>query len=293
MLVASSGTRHDASPAHPLRHAVRSLFALPNQGSPRWEIATRAALSIVIPLGVLTLLGHQEIGLQTTGGTFTALYAAQRTARELANVLPLVILLLVCCGLCGVLLAPSQWGFAVGLVAIATLTPALCFAFRLGPPGPVFFVLVYGLASSTTGVVDGERVGDPVVFLLAMLGGALFAYVLTIAPLLFTSIRSQPTEPLRELLPSPWFDIDERLLVTRIALTSAVGTVISTVWLDSVHAYWTVCACVALAFVTPLVLLITSAVSAGDHGMMTAVERVVDTALGAALAATSGFIHRR
>lgn len=91
----------------PFRHAVHSLFALPQRGGPRWEIATRAALSISVPLGVLTLLGHQDIGLQTAAGAFTALYAGQANTRERAKILPFVILVLMLCAAAGVLLAPS------------------------------------------------------------------------------------------------------------------------------------------------------------------------------------------
>src|SRR5690606_492076 len=152
----------------------------------------RAGLAIAVPLGVLTLLGHQGIGLQTSAGAFIALYAAQATAAERAKVLPFVALTLLLSAACGVLLAPWSLAYAIGLVLVAIVTSALCFGFRLGAPGPVFFVLGYGLASNVTAVVDGERANDPLVFLAAMAGGALFAYLLAVLPIVLPSKRTIP-----------------------------------------------------------------------------------------------------
>lgn len=310
-----------------------------------------------MPLALLTLAGRQEVGLQAAAGAFTALFAAQAAARERAKVLPVVMLMLVLSALLGALLTPWLWAYAIGLVALATAVAAFSYGFRLGPPGPVFFVLVYGLAGNVTAVEGGRRVSDPLVFLAATAAGCVFAYVLAIMPLLLRSVRAQPARPLRELLPGPWLGKDEQLMVVRVALTASVGTVVSIVWLDASHAYWVVCSCIAviglagsrllsltrglhrtlgtllgagvylviaplgaypwvlvvliallqfviehlvvrnyalaLTLVTPLVLLITSAVSVNGDPSATALERVIDTVLGAALAVATSVIHRR
>lgn len=138
-----------------IRKAVRSLTQFNPPPAPRYGVATRAALAISVPFAILALLGYPEIGLQAAAGAFTALYAASATVKERAKVLPFVgVGLLVCAGL-GVLLATWQWAFAAGLVIIAVLAATLCLAFRVGPPGPVFFVLMYGLS----GNIERDRWG--------------------------------------------------------------------------------------------------------------------------------------
>ena len=339
----------------PIERVVLSLVRMP-KGPARYGVATRAALAMSMPVALLTLLGHQEIGLMTAAGAFTALFAAQASARERAKMLPFVMLAIMLSALLGVWLTAWLWAYAIGLVGLAVATCALSYGFRLGPPGPVFFVLVYGLAANVTALDDGERFNSPLLFLAATGAGCLFAYALAILPLVMRAERARPARPLNQLFPGPWLGIDEQLMVLRVALTSVIGTTISVIWLDATHAYWTVCACIAvvgltgsrllsltrglhrtigtllgallylliapisdfpwalvialgvlqfiiefvvvrnyalaLTFVTPLVLLITAAASPGDT-TATALERVVDTVLGAALAVLSAFIHRR
>ncbi|MFC5337320.1 FUSC family protein [Leucobacter denitrificans] len=344
-------------PARVVMGAFRSLVTLPQPGPPRYGVATRAGLAIAVPLFVLTLLGQQEIGLQTSAGAFIALFAAQANAKERAKALPFVFAALILSALLGVLLNPWPWAFAIGLVFVAVSTSALCFGFRVGPPGPVFFVLAYGLASNVTAVVDGVRVSNPLVFLAAMCGGSLFAYILAILPVVLPSQRQLPTRPLRELFPGPWFGSEELVLVARIAFASVVGTAVSLIWLDQGHAYWTVCASIAvvglvggrrfslqrglhrmvgtfigalafmliapvvtyplllavligalqfaielvvvrnyalaLTMITPLVLLITTSVSTNSDFVAFALERVVDTVVGAVLAIVTALLHRK
>lgn len=49
----------------------------------------------------------------------------------------------------------------------------------------------------------------------------------------------------------------------------------------------------ALVFITPLVLLLTGAATGEIGDMSIALERIVDTVVGAALGAASGFLHPR
>lgn len=324
---------------------------------PRYGIAIRAAIAMGLPLVALTLLGRPEVGLQMAPGAFTVLFAAGATPRERAKVLPFVVLLLVANATVGALLAPSPWTFALGLVLATIIAATVTFAFRLGPPGAIFFVLMYGLSANITRVEDGERNSDPVVFLLALTAGAVFAYVISIVPILSPRVRSMPARPLRELLPGPWLGRDERTLMARIAIAAVVGTTVSMFWLDGIHAYWTVAASVAviglsadktyslqrglhrtigtilgaglyvvlaplgdnlvilivlltalqfvielvvvrnyalaLIFVTPLVLLITAATTTSGDLMSTALERVLDTVIGATIAIATSFLHRK
>lgn len=323
---------------------------------PRYGIAIRAAISIGLPLTVLTLFGRPDIGLQMAPGAFTVLFAAGATPRERAKILPFIVFLLVANAAAGALLAPSRWTFAIGLVLVTIVTATVTFAFRLGPPGAIFFVLMYGLSANITRVENGERSSDPVVFLLALTAGAVFAYMISVIPILNPRVRSMPARSLRELLPGPWLGRDERTLMVRIAIAAVVGTTVSMLWLDGIHAYWAVAASVAviglsadksyslqrglhrtigtvlgaglyvvlaplgdnlvilivlltalqfvielvvvrnyalaLIFVTPLVLLITAATTTSGDLMSTALERVLDTVIGAAIAIATSFLHR-
>lgn len=337
--------------------AVRSLFEMPEGPSPRLWIAVRAALSIGVPFAVLTALGHEKIGLQTAAGAFVALFAANRSAAERAKVLPIVaVALLLCCAL-GVWLSPWPLAVAGGLVVLSAIVAALAFAFRLGPPGPVFFVLSYGLASNITMVVDGARLNSPWILLAAVGSGAMFSYLVALSPLLLRGERARPAASLAELLPGPWLGRDEKQLILRVLIVAVIGTAVSVLWLDPHRAYWTVSAgiaviglsavrrhslgrglhrtvgtlvgallflaisplgsipfvlvallmvlqfCIelvvvrnyalALVFITPLVLLISGAATGGAGVIATTGERVLDTAIGSAIAVTTSLIHRR
>lgn len=344
------------SPSSGVVRAVRSLVQLPPGPGPRGAIAGRAAVSIAVPFGVLTLLGYEGIGLQTAAGAFVALFAASVAAAERAKVLPLVGATLLTCAALGTILTPWPWLLTGGLIVVAVGTAALAFAFRLGPPGPVFFVLIYGLAGNITGVVDGARITPPLTFLGALAGGILFSYLVALTPLLRPAERTRPVRPLREVLPGPWLGRDEQQLVLRIALVAVVGSAISVWLLDPHRAYWAVSAGVAvvglsavrlhsfgrglhrtvgtvlgaalylalaplaqfplvlvllfpllqflievvvvrnyalaLVFITPLVLLLTSAATGGGDLFGTAWERVLDTLIGSAIAMLTGLVHR-
>ncbi len=224
---------------------IRSLFTLPPGPGPRHGIALRAALSIAIPFGGLTLLGHESLGLQAAAGAFLALFVAGMPARERLKVLPFVAVGLLVSAALGVALTPWPLAFTLGHIVVTIVMSALAYAFRLGPPGPVFFVLLYGLSGNVTSVVDGVRVNAPGPFLLALGGGMLVSYLLAIAPLARSEARQVSARPMRELLPGPWMGRGEIELTCRIAVVAVVGTAVSILLLDPHRAYWTVSAGVA------------------------------------------------
>ncbi|WP_378147310.1 FUSC family protein [Cnuibacter sp. UC19_7] len=324
---------------------------------PRWPIATQAALAMALPVGLFTLLGQPLVGLQAAGGAFTALYLASASVRERARALPLVGLLLIGCAAAGALVAPDPAAVAVGLVVVTVVSSALAYAFALGPPGPVFFALVYGMATNVTAVVDGVRRVDPLSFLAVFIVGCLIAYAVAVAPLVVPAVRRRSARALRTLLPGPRLGVETRLLLVRVAIVAVVGTVLSTLWIDQERAYWAVCSgiavigvnagrrtamvrgsqrfvgtvagaglfalialvsvpapllalvlaalqfliellvvrnyALALVFITPLVLLISSAAVPGADLGGLAMERVLDTLLGAVLGMLTAFIHPR
>lgn len=227
--------------------ALRSLFQLPPGPGGRIAVATRAMLSMGIPLTIATVMGHQEIGLQAAGGAFAAIYASSMNTRERAKVLPLVILMLFTSAGIGVLLAPWGWAVAVGLVVVTIAVCAIYFAFRFGVPGPVFIVLMFGLSANVTAVgADGARRNDPWIYMGLFLTGAAVAYLVSISPLVLSRVRRAPARPLKELLPGPYLGSGGRILLLRVSIVAVVGLVISLLWLDPMRAYWTVAAGIAV-----------------------------------------------
>lgn len=324
---------------------------------PRWPIATQAALAMALPVGLFTAFGLPLVGLQAAGGAFTALYLASAGVRERAKVLPLVALLLLGCAAAGTAAAADPIAVLVGLVLVTIVSSALAYAFALGPPGPIFFVLVYGMSTSVTAAVDGMRRVEPAAYLAAFVVGCLLAYAVAVAPLVVPAVRRRPARALRALLPGPRLGPDARLLLVRVVVVAVIGTALSALWVDQERAYWAVCSGVAvigvnagrrtamirgsqrfvgtvvgagafallalvaipapllalvlaalqflievlvvrnyalaLVFITPLVLLIsTAAVPGADPGGL-ATERIVDTLLGAVLGMLTAFIHPR
>ncbi|MFT4232340.1 MAG: FUSC family protein [Leucobacter sp.] len=253
------------------RTEVLSLFMLGGgQGSRIW-IATRAALSLGVPLALSTAVGHQTIGLQVSVGAFTALFATSRTAAERAKVLPFIGAGLLASAGLGVVLAQWGWALTLGLVLIAAVSCALAFGYRVGPPGPVFFVLAYGLAGNITAPVDGVRHIDPWAFVLAVCCGIAFSYLVALVPLLSARERARPVSPLRELLPGPRLGREGRLLIVRAVLVAAIGAVVSAVWLDPHRAYWTVSSGVAVIGLT----------TGRSYAFRRALHRIAGTLVGA------------
>lgn len=250
-----------------------TLFQFSNTPGHRFWLAVRVALSLGIPLALCTAFGNQPLGLQAAPGAFLSLFATTRTAGERAKVLPILGALLFACGSLGVLAAPSAWAITVGIIVVTTLAGTFMFAFKVGPPGAMFCVLIFGMAANLTAPIDGVRHAEPGIFLLAILGGILTAYLIALTPLLRASERARPRKPLRELLPGPSIGPSECRLITRVAIVATVGALLSMLWLDPHRAYWTVAAGVAVVGTIPGRAL----------AFRRALHRTVGTALGLAL----------
>ena len=329
-----------------------SLFAFGPSRGPRWPIGLQAALGIAAPIAVMTLLGEPALGYVAASGAFTVLFAGSSSIVDRAKVLPLVAALLIVSAGLGVLAAPFDLLVSVGVVIVAIGTAALAFGFRLGPPGPLFFILVFGLSAH----VVGAGAINPWKYIAAFVAGCLFSYLVAVSPLLLARHRAGAPRPLRDLLPGPALDADARLLLLRFALVSVTGVLLA-LTVDPERSYWIVGGAVAvigvaaarraamqrglhrmlgtvvgagvyallallhpaglwlalllgilqftielvvvrhyalaLVFITPLVLLLTGAATGQIGDMTVAVERIVDTVVGAALGALSGFLHPR
>jgi hypothetical protein len=326
-----------------------SLFAFAPSRGPRWPLATQAAIGIAAPIAVMTLLGSASLGYIAASGAFTVLFAGSAAVVDRARILPFVALGLILCAALGVLASGDDWLVSIGVVLVAIASAALAFGFRLGPPGPLFFVLVFGLSAH---VVAAGSI-SPLVYVAALAAGCVFSYLVAMTPLLLPRVRAT-AKPLRELLPGPALSADSRLLLLRVAIVAVLGVLLGLV-IDPERTYWIVGSAVAvigvaaarraafqrglhrmlgtivgagvyvllsllhpyglwlalllgalqftiefvvvrhyalaLVFITPLVLLLTGAATGSIGSLDVALERIVDTVVGAALGAASGLLH--
>lgn len=329
-----------------------SLFAFAPSPGPRWPLATQAALGIAVPIAVMTLLGEASLGYVAASGAFTVLFAGSAAVVDRARVLPFVAAGLLASAALGALTAGDDLLAGIGVVVVAVVSAALSFGFRLGPPGPLFFVLVFGLSGH---VLDTGAI-SPVRYLTALASGCLFSYLVAMTPLVLARTRATTARPLRELLPGPALTADSRLLLLRVAIVAVLGVLLGIV-IDPERTYWIVGSgiavigvaaarraalhrgmhrmlgtvlgaglylvlsllhpaglwlavllgalqftielvvvrnyALALVFITPLVLLLTGAATGSIGSTDIAIERIIDTVVGAALGAASGILHPR
>ncbi|MBW9095555.1 FUSC family protein [Microbacterium jejuense] len=223
-----------------MQHALASLFRLAPAPAPRWPIGLRAAIAMAVPIAVMAMLGRPDLGFQAATGAFVALYATQLPVIERLRVVPFIAGALTVAALLGALAGPSQVATLVGLAAVSIAAAAAMFGFRIGPPGPLFVVLVYGLSSHI--VASGADAG---VYVATVACGILFASLVSLAPLALPSRRRVAARPLHQILPGPSWPPGERLLLARVAIVTVVGIALGLV-LDPDRAYWIVGAAVAV-----------------------------------------------
>lgn len=222
----------------------RGLVSLGGSGR-RWPVAVQAALAISVPIVVFTLAGAPTFGLQACLGAFTVLYVAGSSLSVRARVLPIVAVALVLSATAGSLLSVSVLLSVVGLVVITAVASILAFGFRLGPPGPLFFPLVYGASAHITAPVDDVRAVDPLLFVALVASGCAFAYVVAIAPGLPRRTGVGGADPARDPLTRPQFDAAARIVTARCLTATLLAGVVS-VSVEPARGYWIVCAAIAV-----------------------------------------------
>lgn len=218
-----------------------SLFAFGPSRGPRWQIGLQAGLGIAIPIALMTVIGQPALGYSAASGAFTVLFASSSPVIERARVLPLIGGGLIVSAALGVVASHSPVLVGVGLVLVAIASSALMFGFRLGAPGPIFFILVFGLSAT----VMRTSPLHPLVYVAAIAAGCAFSYLVAIAPLAAPSVRAKRGHTLRELLRGLVWDADTRMLVLRVVVVTVLGVLLGMV-LDPGRAYWIVGAGVAV-----------------------------------------------
>ncbi len=327
-------------------HLVTSLTTFGPSIGRRWPLAVQAGLAMAVPIVVLALAGRSDVALLAASGAFTVIYGGWLRPRQRARFAPIMALVLFTCAAAGVLAAGGGTIVVLlGALVLTVVAASLAGWFSLGPPGPVFFVLVYGLSAQVTAIRDGVRIVDPGVYLGVVAASSAFACLLVVLPLLLPRYRREQVRPVRTLFPRRWGGVAQTLAV-RAAIVAIVG-VGAAVFIDPERSYWIICAglavvgmpvgrraaaargihrtvgtviggaaylglallplpiwalglllgalqvvieltvvrhyALALVFITPLVLLLIGAASGEGANITLALERVVDTIVGAAV----------
>ncbi|MFT4259538.1 FUSC family protein [Microbacterium sp.] len=253
-----------------------SLFSFAPSRGPRWQVALQAALGISVPIAVMTIAGQPMLGCLAASGSFTVLYLSFLPAVERVRALPIVAVALIASAALGSLASGTAALAISGLVAVAVASAALAFGFRLGPPGPLFFVLTYGLATH----IVGTGAIDRTVYLSAFAAGCLFSYLLSFAPLVFPRVRSRRPRSLREILPGPSLTADGRMLLLRVVLVSLFGALLGLI-LDPTRTYWVVGSGIAVIGVA----------AARSAALQRGLHRMLGTIIGAGVYALLALMH--
>ncbi|RAK66809.1 FUSC family protein [Hymenobacter edaphi] len=250
--------------------AVRSLVQL--QEAPwRWRVGLEAALALGLPVGLFTLLGQQPLGLQAALGSFTALYGASLARPDRARLLPLVAAGLLLAAALGVLCAGNLWLTGTCLVVVSGLAGGLVLGYRLGPPGPMMFVLVAAVAGRLTAPVALGGVGLPGLRLLGLVAvGAALAYLVIVAPLALPSVRRRSLgRGLKTIFPGFSLPPETVGLALRVVVAVLVAGLLSRP-MGAYRSYWVVLSAVAVLQSSPSRRLTT----------IRGLHRVVGTVLG-------------
>ncbi|WP_062305895.1 FUSC family protein [Demequina subtropica] len=253
--------------------AVASLGAIEPFPDPRWQIALQAAIATAAPVAVGVAVGHADLGLIASTGGFTTLYASWRSPIDRVRLLPFVAAVLTLSAALGTLTGPSPVAASIGLMLVAVGVAAIGYGYSLGPPGPLFPMLAYGLAAHVSELEDGARIQEPGVVIGAIGAGAAFAWLVAAGRLLMPQHRRMAATPLRVLLPGPTWDTAARELLLRASIVAVVGTTVSYLVVDPGRAYWTVGAGLAVVGARP----------GRGRAAQRGVHRIVGTIAGAAL----------
>ena len=229
------------------RGLTRSLVSFAPSAR-RWPMGVQAGLAMAIPVIVFTLLGDTGLGLQASMGAFTALYCGALSRTDRIRVLPLVGAGFVVSAAAGAALSFSPVTLALGLIVVGLVAIVLAQGFRLGPPGPMMFTLVYGAAGLITGPAAFGGAGlDRLTLVALVAGGTTLAYLLVIAPLVVSSVRRRHGQatPLRTLFPGLRFDTVSRVVIARMSAALILSVAVGALF-GAHHGYWITASALAI-----------------------------------------------
>lgn len=250
----------------------RSLARFGPSPGPRWHLGLQAAIAMALPVVALSAFGLENLALLAATGAFATLYGGRLAPRERAAFVPIVAAVLWLFAAAGVVAAAlGGVAVAVGTVVVAVAASALVFARSVGPPGPLFAVLVFGLSAHVV-APRGHAGVDPVLYLVVVAASLAFAWVVTLAPLVRRRHRLAPRRPLGTVFPAVHREREARTLIARAAAVAVVGTSASLV-VDPERAYWIVGAGIAVIGVS----------ASRRVALARGIHRALGTAAGAAV----------
>ncbi|WP_062294600.1 FUSC family protein [Demequina phytophila] len=253
--------------------AVASLGTIRRFDGPRWPVALQAAVSMAVPVIVGVAAGHASLGTLASSGAFTCLYAAARRPVDRVKILPIVALVLTLCAAAGAATGPWPLATGAGLVTVTAAATALTYAFTIGPPGPLFPMISFGLAAHVSVLEDGVRHLPFGTVVATFAAGTAFSCLVAATSLLRPAIRRAASTPLRVLITGPRWDRVSTELFVRAMIVAVVGTTVSLAAVDPERAYWTVGAGLAVIGARP----------GRAHAVERGLHRIVGTAAGAAV----------
>lgn len=215
--------------------AVSSLGTMIPPAAPRWPISLQMSHTLAIPIAIGVAAGRVDLGVLASVGAFSVPYFTALPRLERLRLRPIPAVALIASAALGAALGPHRFWATLGLVAVTIGASVGVEAFRLGPPGALFPVLVYGMSANA--VAHGV---DAASLILCVAAGCLLAVVISVAPLIRSVHWTVTPRSTRELLtPTPW-DRGRLELVARNVLVAIAGTAVAVATVDPERAYWVV-----------------------------------------------------
>lgn len=249
---------------------LKDLFRL-DPGPWQWRLGMEACAATSLALGAWTVAGLQSFGLIASLGVFAIHGVAWSRAGRGVGV-ALYGAGLVIASAIGVACSTSTAMSMVGLTLITASATAATLLFRLGPPGPLMFVLVCGVSGYVAGHVRGA-VGPltPALIPVLVASGVLITWLVAAVSLLWSSgldalgaLRNERTS-LRCLELS----VEEELIGVRVIVGAAVASVLGA-QLGIQRVFWVVVPAVAILQRSHSSLITTSR----------ALHKILGTAMG-------------
>lgn len=229
-----------------MRRAVMSLGTIVPAGRSTWPVALQMTVTFTVPLLVGIAMGEFRLGLLASVGAFTIPYFAALPRLERLRLRPIAGLVLICAAALGAFLGPHRLAVGAGLIVVTIVLAIGVHGYRLGPPGTLFPVLVYGTSANIAWAGT-----PPSTIILTVTAGCAFAVVVSVAPLVRRQHWTITPRPLKVLLARPLWDRGAKELIVRTAIVAVVGTVVSLAYVDPERAYWTVGAGIVVIGVVP------------------------------------------
>lgn len=206
-----------------------------------------AGAATVLALGTWTVAGLQSFGLIASLGVF-AIYGGAWNGAGRAFGVPLYGAGLVIASAIGVACSMSTVMSVIGITLITALAVATTLSFRLGPPGPLMFVLVCGVSGYIAGQVRGA-VGPltPASIPVLVASGVLFAWLVAAVPVLWSSIAATTGAPRNAWSSFRRVDltVEEKLIGVRVIVAAALAAVLGA-QLGIQRIFWVVVPAVAI-----------------------------------------------